>query len=380
MSDDQLSQDEIDALLKVGSDDDEAELTNSELLSPVEIDTLGEIGNISFGSSATTMSTLLNQKVEITTPDVSIITKEELADAFESEQVQVNVNYSEGFDGQNILLMNSEDVAVIADIMLGGDGTSPEQELSEIKLSAVQEVMNQMMGTAATSMSSVFNKKIDISPPTIQVEKDGDSQSSETAPGEDHLVKVSFRLKVGELIDSNIMQLIPLFFARQLVNQLMASSADKTEADEEPAEAETAAAAADHSAAETAPEQPETADQEPHYLGNKVGQESASVQKAAFSELEQTDFSQTEKQNLDMLLDISLDVAVELGRTNRTIQDILQLAAGSVIELNKLAGEPVDIKINDKLIAKGEVVVIDENFGVRVTDIMSRTDRLKTLK
>src|SRR5690625_1238239 len=208
MTDGMLSQDEIDALLNV-SIDEEDEGNDHSNLSDIEVDTLGEIGNISIGSSATTLSTLLNQKVEITTPEVSVITREELNEDYSFDQVNVQVKYMEGFSGQNIFIIKSADAAIISDIMLGGDGTSPEENLSDIHLSAVQEAMNQMMGAAATSMSTVFNKRVDISPPAIKLIKADDAKNTGPITNEEVFVKVSFQLKVGELIDSNIMQLIP---------------------------------------------------------------------------------------------------------------------------------------------------------------------------
>ncbi|OZU90312.1 flagellar motor switch phosphatase FliY [Virgibacillus indicus] len=371
MNDGMLSQEEIDALLNIGSDDepDETLHTNEvESLTGIEEDTLGEIGNISFGSSATTLSMLLNQKVEITTPKVSVIQKSEIKEELTFEPVSIQVNYIEGFTGNNLLVIKAEDAAVISDIMLGGDGISPESELTDIHLSAVQEAMNQMMGAAATSMSTVFNKKVDISPPTIKHEDDG------TIFEEDAYVKVSFQLRVGSLIDSNIMQLMPIKFAKELVHQLL----------NEPAENETAAAVEEleKPAKEVeAPVAQESATEElPQYLGNNMNQNNPQVQQAAFSTFNQVELNQKEQRNLDLLLDIPLRVTVELGRTKRTIKDILDLSSGSIIELDKLAGEPVDILVNEKLIAKGEVVVIDENFGVRVTDIISQSDRLMKLK
>ncbi|TFJ94674.1 flagellar motor switch phosphatase FliY [Lentibacillus salicampi] len=380
MDEGKLSQDEIDALLKIGEEEDDLDNPGIEgadtdhFLSAIEKDTLGEIGNISFGSSATTLSTLLNQKVDITTPEVSIITSEALEDGFEFEHINIHVHYTEGFDGQNVLVMKSEDAAIISDIMMGGDGTSPDQQLEDIQLSAVQEAMNQMMGTAATSMSTIFKKRVDISPPAIKLEKPEAAENTEGISGVDYLVKVSFHLKVGRLIDSYIMQVIPLPFAKQLVDQLIKSSA----AD---GEKETAATAELEKPQEQPSQQQKTTNTgNPQYMGDKINQDTSSIQQATFSELEQVSLNKNEKQNLDMLLDIPLKVSVELGRTKRTIKDILELSAGSVIELDKLAGEPVDILVNEKLIAKGEVVVIDENFGVRVTDIISQSDRLMKLK
>src|SRR5699024_6439068 len=224
--DNMLSQDEIDALLNVTEDlnDDPTEEViedDAEYLTPLEKDALGEIGNISLGSSATTLSTLLNMKVEITAPEVTIVKKTGVKEEFPYEHVSLQVDYMDGFDGENIFLMKAIDAAVISDIMLGGDGLEPKQELSEIELSAVQEAMNQMMGASATSMSTVFSKRVDISPPLVEY-KDIDKLEEVVGKAEgDVFVRVRFNLKVGELIDSDMMQLIPLPFAKTLVKQLL---------------------------------------------------------------------------------------------------------------------------------------------------------------
>ncbi|WP_077300192.1 flagellar motor switch phosphatase FliY [Virgibacillus pantothenticus] len=371
-NDGMLSQDEIDALLNVSSTEDESNQSSptDEYLSTIEIDTLGEIGNISFGSSATTLSTLLNQKVEITTPEVSVMAQEELK-KFTFEPVSVQVNYLEGFSGKNVFVIKAEDAAIISDIMLGGDGTNPAEELNEIHLSAVQEAMNQMMGAAATSMSTIFNKRVDISPPTIHMEDP--EKEPESTLGEDPFVKVTFQLKVGELIDSTIFQLMPIQFAKELVDQLVTN---------ESAKEETASTVVAERTEQAEPkEEPAHFEDTSQFLGyHNPDSKQSNVQQAEFSPFEPVPLNQTEQRNLDMLLDIPLKVTVELGRTKRTIKDILDLSQGSIVELDKLAGEPVDILVNEKLIATGEVVVIDENFGVRVTDILSQSDRLKKLK
>src|SRR5690625_3664478 len=228
MDDGMLSQDEIDALLNVTDDNDDHEEKNEQqedainaYLSVLEKDTIGEIGNISLGNSATTLSTLLGKKVEITTPVVSIVKKTGFKEEFPFEHVSLQVNYVEGFDGQNIFLMKALDAAIISDIMLGGDGLHPNEELSEIELSAVQEAMNQMMGASATSMYTIFNKKIDISPPSVKYEQIDELEEVQNINEEDVFVKVSFQLKINGLIDSQIMQLIPLQFAKELVDQLL---------------------------------------------------------------------------------------------------------------------------------------------------------------
>ncbi|MED5246383.1 flagellar motor switch phosphatase FliY [Priestia sp. LL-8] len=376
MNDDMLSQDEIDALLKGTSSLDEFSEPNKssqvdDYFTEMEKDALGEIGNISFGSSATALSALLNQKVDITTPFVSLVYKEELTDEFPNPHVAVQVQYTEGFSGTNLLVIKHEDAAVISDLMLGGTGENPTEIMDEIKLSAVQEAMNQMMGSAATSMSTVFQKKIDISPPSLDILNIQKGEGTELIPQDDVFVKVSFNLKVGTLIDSNIMQLLSISFAKSLVEELLVPSAEGTAASIEKEsglnEKQTEQPAAEYIQHE------ETQQAEPVHVP-------VDVQPASFSEFEHVSSPQGDSRNLDMLLDIPLQVTVELGRTKRTVQEILALSSGAIIELDKLAGEPVDILINSKLIAKGEVVVIDENFGVRVTDIISQRDRINKLK
>lgn len=398
MSDGMLSQEEIDALLNIGNDDKE-EATNEDkldirnYLTSLEKDALGEIGNISFGSSATTLSTLLNHKVEITTPEVSVA-KRPLDEAFPFEHISLQVNYVEGFTGANLFVIKKEDASIIADIMLGGDGTNPEKDLNEIHLSAVQEAMNQMMGASATSMSTVFEQKIDISPPTVSFENIEKVTTTDAETKEEVFVKVSFQLIVGNLIDSNIMQLIPLSFAKELVDQLLNSSDETPPTNEslKPNENTKDDTSVEQEQKMIEKEQMKIHDQssnndkqlkmqetDPQFIGDSASKH-ASVQQASFSDFEQVALNDSEKRNLDMLLDIPLQVTVELGRTNRTVQEILDLSNGSIIELDKLAGEPVDVLINGKLVAKGEVVVIEENFGVRVSDIVSQTDRLLKLK
>ncbi|WP_058307805.1 flagellar motor switch phosphatase FliY [Gracilibacillus massiliensis] len=396
MNDGMLSQDEIDALLN-GSDDSDEEVTSNEapsseeFLSSIEEDALGEIGNISFGSSATTLSTILNQKVDITTPTISVIDKGELKEEFPVPYVGVEVKYTEGFTGANLFILESKDAAIIADLMLGGNGEPDTNELTDIHLSAVQEAMNQMMGTAATSMSTVFSKKVDISPPTTSVMDVTAEETQSLTPDDDVLIKVSFQLKIGTLIDSKIMQLLPVTFAKELVDQLLNAS-DEPEIENAPASQVSEGEQDNSNSPETSAveqsgqteQQPmQQANPQPHQpkqLGGNMAGANSEVQSATFSSFEDVPLQNNEKRNLDLLMDIPLQVTVELGRTKRTVKDILELSSGSIVELDKLAGEPVDILVNQKLIAKGEVVVIDENFGVRVTDIVSKEDRLKQLK
>jgi len=402
-----LSQDEIDALLRGDTEDDVSEVRSplnvEDYLSPMEQDALGEIGNISFGSSATALSTLLNQKVDITTPTVTLIEKSKLAAEFPHPYVTIQVEYTEGFAGVNVLVIKQSDAAIIADLMLGGNGLNPSGGLGEIQLSAVQEAMNQMMGSAATSMSTIFSKRVDISPPSIDLLDMVNGEGERSIPNEDPLVKISFRLRVGELIDSNIMQLLPLPFAKGLVDELMGVAGQDSELLVTPAPAQVepqqvqVAQAAEQAAAVQQPvyeqpiqqvqqayqmQQPVQMTSSPQYFGAGTAMPSqpVNVQPANFTSFQPYQLQEAEAKNLNMLMDIPLQVTVELGRTKQSVKDILELASGSIIELDKLAGEPVDILVNSRLIAKGEVVVIDENFGVRVTDIVSQNDRLQKLR
>ncbi|MDJ0285731.1 MULTISPECIES: flagellar motor switch phosphatase FliY [Bacillus] len=366
-----LSQDEIDALLKGGSNDD---IEPDTLLSAMEQDAIGEIGNISFGSSATALSTLLSQKVEITTPTVTVIQKSKLNEEFPHPYVAIEVNYTEGFSASNLLVIQQTDAAVIADLMMGGDGTNADPSLSEIHLSAVQEAMNQMMGSAATSMSTVFNKKIDISPPRVELLDVKEGEGTDRIPAEEMLVKVSFRLTIGELIDSNIMQLYPITFAKDLIAELT------DPAEEEPVQEAPQSAPEPQQATPQAQSAPMQQSAPPKRQAKPKPAEPVNVAPVEFEAFSEPQHTTSQLGNLDMLMDIPLSITVELGRTQRSVKEVLELSAGSIIELDKLAGEPVDILVNKRIVAKGEVVVIDENFGVRVTDILSQSERLSNLK
>ncbi|MGE7110867.1 flagellar motor switch phosphatase FliY [Lysinibacillus sp. NPDC047702] len=407
MSDEMLSQEEIEALLRgetledknsgseASTNDDMNDIRVEDYLDSFAQDALGEVGNISFGSSATALSALLGQKVDITTPSISMINRNKLEEEFPHPYVAVQVEYTIGLTGMNLLVIKQSDAAIIADLMLGGDGLNPKPDLGEIQLSAVQEAMNQMMGSAATSMSTVFNKKVDISPPTIDLMNISQNEGRENIPEDDLLVKVSFRLRIGNLIDSNLMQLLPLKFSQNIVKSLLG----ETQTIEEPVAATIAPEAPiapppvqPQAQVAPPPAQPIYQQQEAPVQQQPMYQEQqqipyatrpvqpVNVQQAQFASFDTNVISQSEARNLNMLLDIPLQVTVELGRTKRSVKEILELSSGSIIELDKLAGEPVDILVNSRLIAKGEVVVIDENFGVRITDVLSQAERLNNLR
>lgn len=405
-SKDYLSQEEIDALLRQSSNepDDVAAPSNevqlSDYLSSIEQDALGEIGNITFGSAATALSTLLGKKVDITTPQVTLVRREELGDIFPKPHVAVSVQYVDGFEGINSLVIRTKDAQVIADLMLGGEGEVTAEDLNEIHISAVQEAMNQMMGSSATSMSTIFNRFVNISPPGIDILDVNNGDGMNHLPPVDVFIKISFHLTIGDLIDSTIMQLLPVSFAKQMVSTLMGTAEEPIAQSDAPATQQIAASEQQAAVQQTAaasiappppmthqappPVAPPAAAYDPYGAPPAGYAQSASrnvnVQPVQFANFSQPAYGSTDGTNLNLLLDIPLKVTVELGRTQKQIKDILELSQGSIIELDKLAGEPVDILVNNKLIAKGEVVVIDENFGVRVTDIVSQWDRIQKLQ
>ncbi|OEG00489.1 flagellar motor switch phosphatase FliY [Vulcanibacillus modesticaldus] len=382
-----LSQDEIDALLRQNdlSKDEEDEINLDHYLSPFEQDALGEIGNISFGSASTALSQLLGQKVEITTPVVSAIYTKDLPEKFPNPHVAIHVNYTEGFEGTNLFVLKSKDAKIIADLMLGGTGKDLlGDELSEMDVSAVQEAMNQMMGSAATSMSTIFNTVVNISPPGVDILDIVQGKGQDVIPDEEVIIVVSFKMKIGDLVDSNLMQLITVPFAKKMIEKLMGTSTtsdDLDSANYSPEESEMVHNTHSASAINTRPEQyPIQNHQLDTNSSNQFNTQKVNVQPAQFSEFDVQSNVKNHDPNLGLLMDIPLQITVELGRTKKLIKEILELSSGSIIELDKLAGEPVDIFANNKLIAKGEVVVIDENFGVRITDIISQIDRVQKLQ
>ena len=397
MSDDMISQEEIDALLSGGGGDDApaddaaasddasaaGAAPTGDTITDMERDALGEIGNISMGGAATTLSVLLGRKVSITTPTVSISNMSQLKEKYPIPFLVVEVGYSIGIEGNNVLCIQSKYAAIIADLMMGNDGTNPDEELSEIHMSAVSESMNQMMGSVATSLSSMFNKKVDITPPVVTLVDLGTEEVvSKLLDKADPIVQASFRMEVDGLIDSEIMQLLPLDVAREMVDALMNQQPDVDNEEEAIAAAAASPPAAPAAAPASAPAAAAAAPASNGYGAQPMQPHVASnvpVQSAQFTPLSTVPV-QVNDANIGLILDVPLQVNVELGRTKKSIKEILDLTKGSIVELDKLAGETVDIMVNGKYLAKGEVVVIDENFGVRITEIVSPLERAARLQ
>lgn len=413
-----LSQEEINALLAGGAFDTMGTAaadndTPDEILSDNEKDAIGEICNISMGTAATTLYSLVGQRVDITTPHVECGTWDELLVGFENRPcVALQIGYKEGLDGNNMLILREQDVKVITDLMMGGDGTNTDGELTDLHLSAIGEAMNQMMGSSSTSLSSMINRKIDILPPTAQIiELNDHLQFEENAPFlRGRFVKVSFKMTIGDLVDSEMMQLFPTDFAKNLYQMFTGNVDDAPEEDlslgmnsminepepEMPEPEPYAQQPYQQPYEQPMYQQPPMQGEQPPYGMPPYGMpqygappygmpqygappygmyapmpdQQVNVQAAQFQTFNPDIVASNQRENIGLIMDVPLEVTVELGRTNKSIKDILEFAPGTIIELNKIAGETVDVLVNGKYVAKGEVVVIEESFAIRVTEII----------
>ena len=390
-----LSQEEISALL---NDTGSANATQNTSLTDNEKDAIGEIANISMGTAATTLFSLVNRKVEISTPVVSLATWDDIVEAYERPCVFIRIAYTVGLDGNNLLILKENDVKIITDLMMGGDGTNTDGELGELHLSAICEAMNQMMGSAATSLSSMLNKTIDISPPhadLIDLQENVDEGTIDEFL-KNPFVKISFKMEIGDLVNSTIMQLYPISFAKEMcasitqnMEQDAAANASVTPQPKAKPEPQPTPQPAPQQTMQSQPMMDQgmmgQAMQGQPMMGQPMqgqpmmGQpmmsqpmmgQPVNVQPAQFQPFMGDLSAAFQKENIDLIMDVPLEVTVELGRTSKSIQEILDFAPGTIIELNKIAGEPIDVLVNGKYVAKGEVVVIEESFGVRITEII----------
>ena len=396
-----LSQEEINALLAGANVDGlaDANTDGEETLTDEQKDAIGEISNISMGTAATTLSTLLNQTVNITTPKVTYMNWQELADSYDKPCVFLQISYTSGLDGNNVLVLKERDVKIITDLMMGGPGNVSDEPIGELHLSAIGEAMNQMMGSAATSMSSMLGKKIDISPPIANLVDLNDNNKKDIPEFlQKRFVKVSFRMTIGTLIDSEIMQLYPFDFARHLYETFMhdAVSGMTTSTKEAQPEQQASEPAPQPQPVQQPAPQPQPVQQptpQPQQMAGAVppqgyamppqgyamppqgyampsqNYENVNVQPASFQPFTGGN-ALPGHENIDLIMDVPLEVTVELGRTTKSIKEILEFAPGTIVELNKIAGEPIDVLVNGKYVAKGEVVVIEESFGVKITEIV----------
>ena len=402
------------------------------IFSPMVIDAIGEIMNISLGSSATAASNMLDHRVDITTPRVSVINAEDFTLGKIEPAVGVEIKYVCGLEGSNIMLLKRSDVRAITDILLMTETPDEEFELNELSISAVCEVMNQMMGSSATALSDLLGRMVNISTPESFELDDLDKVKEEHFPvTHGPVVVVRFNLTIDDVLDSEFMNVMSV----ELGKELIAGFGLDAEAEPAPEPAPAAAPApapagggatmsqeeiermmaAGAPAAAPAPagvpaapaaappgmppagEMPAAYPGYPPY-GPMPAQgpypypyppypmyppqpaappdpKVINAQPNRMRELSsETQLNQEQKDNLDLILSVSLEVAVEIGRTRRKIQDILSFSKGSLVVLDKLAGDQVDLLVNGQCVAKGDVVVIDDNFGIRITEILQKPD------
>lgn len=476
-----ISQEEIEAILRSsGQIEEPAEVVKpniDDFLTKTEQDALGEMGNICMGTAATTMYTLLGKQVSITTPQLSMHTWETLAASHVLPFVVVEICYIEGIEGNNLLLLKEFDVALITDLLMGGDGNIGNIDpnnivLDEIHLSAIREVMNQMVGSSSTSLATLLGKTINISTPVSKRVLLSDEPITSLLSGDEPIVKIAFKMEIEGLLESEIMQVLPASFAKRIAEELLnpegaadtgegytssasfgsdvnfatekaqtsvpndfsdlfespKESATQTSAqgapkngagaqnaqqtppmEQQPSSPYSAPAYAQQPAYSAAPpayaQQPPAYAQQPAYnaappnygtppvyaqqvppygAAQPYGQTPplktiGPVRSAAAMNVQEIDYPNfdssasvamtSEQQNIYRLLDVPMEVMVELGRAKKTIKQVLDLNIGSVVVLDKLAGEEVEILVNGIQVARGEVVVIDDSYGVRITEL-----------
>jgi flagellar motor switch protein FliN/FliY len=359
-------------------------------LSDEEKDALGEVGNICMGSAATTLSKLLSQPVSITSPMVTVTTMEEFFKGFVIPHMTIYVRFIEGISGYNLLVIKLQDAAILADLMMGGDGTNITEEITEIGVSAASEAMNQMIGTASTAMAAMFGQTVNISPPETKIYHSADELKSPEPGDEAPVVVVWFKMNIGNILDTNIMQVMGMNTAREeanfILSQLLQAGGGEYSPDlEEPPEQGLSDNAGGTGISEMGdalePAEPAEAAKEANdspaiERQSRITTGGARLPASAKPVTAPPGFDQ---QRLDLILDIPLKVTVLLGRTRWPIKDILGLTPGSVVEMQSMVDEPVEVLVNGILVAMGEVVVVNENFGVRITNIISPEERLKNL-
>ena len=421
---------------------------DKEMFNPMEIDAIGEMMNISLGSSATAVSNMLDHRVDITTPKVSVVDVKDFTIGKLEPAMGVEIKYVEGLEGSNIMLLRKSDIKVIVDILMGSETPDEEFELNELTISAVCEVMNQMMGAAATALSDFLGYPVNISTPTpFELEDLDEFKKNHLPQGADQVVVVRFSLKIENALESEFMNVMSVSLAKELLRGLGLGDEDEEEAHPAPAPEPAPAPASDEDsgsggkqlsqaeiealmaanmgggdaapapapapapaaqpqpqaqpAAAAMPQQPPMAAPTPEGMpaGGYMGYpppmyypnypypygyppqaaptppepKVINTKPVSLQEMDPISaLGKEQAQNLDLIMGVPLQVTVEIGRTQRKVQEILEFSKGSLLVLDKLAGDQVDLFVNGKCIAKGDVVVIDDNFGVRITEIVQK--------
>ncbi|MCT8978428.1 flagellar motor switch phosphatase FliY [Clostridium sp. CX1] len=363
-----LSQEEINALLEGNISDEQLNGESSNrsniILTDIEKDILGEVGNISMGSASTALSDMIGKRVNITTPTISTTTLKEMRESFELPNIALEIKYVAGIAGKNILIMRVRDAAIVANIMMGGEGQVTSDELSEIEESAVSEAMNQMMGSAATAMATMFSRKVDISPPKSKIWDSMTSNMSENIEEEEEVVQVAFRLHIENLLDSVIMQVLSGETVKQIASIMMGTEAPC----ESPSNDIVIESKQD--AVEKIKEQAIVMEkQEENSIAGYAEQGTSlehSIEKVQYKQF--SDFDNVSR-NTNSILDVPLNIQVVLGDAQRSIKEILNFKNGTLLQLNQMENQPVELQVNGKVIAYGEVVVVDGNLAINITDV-----------
>ena len=410
------------------------EAQTSVLLEDWEIDAIGEILNISMGSSATAISSLLDRQVIISTPTVEMRTFRSLDYAALEPAMLVKIEYVEGISGNNVMIFRQRDMQIILNLLMGNEEEPTDDFVfDELSMSAACEVMNQMMGAAATALSEFLSKVVNISTPVASViDSDENYYQSLGADEGSEIVSISFHISIEGVMDSDFSSIMSCELVKDIVTsvsgqqeqeiaqvEMLPSNAAAAPAPAAP-QPEPAAPPMGYPPQQPAPGYPPQPDmsgyqqqpapgyppypQMPPYgypaypgypyppygygmppeaaaLPNQVLKQPLNVQNTQFPAfgVQQTD-NPASNSNMDLLMGVSLDVSVEIGQTKRKIKDIIDFGQGTVIELNKQAGAPVDIVVNGRLLARGDVVVIGDNFGVRITEIVGTKELMESLK
>ena len=419
----------------------------------MEIDAIGEIMNISLGSSATALSTMLGTKVNITTPKVKVQNRNEFEFRELEPAIGVEISYVKGLDGRNVMMFSRNDVRVIVSMMMGMDIPEEEFVMDEMNASAIREVMNQMMGSSATALSEFLGTTVDISTPVSFEIPNEKEFKDKYFPGDNDEVVVSFTLEIEDKqLESEFLNIMPVPLMRRLLQpfaeqfglelssdddeDIQAVEADVPEAASEPESAPAAAASSgplDQSAVDallhggTAASEPAPAAPvpqpipapaaaapqpipQPQYVqtvaaapdpmtlqllnqmqqsqtqmmqlikdieedrknARKEPRPGVKVQSLNSPEYADSVEGEEQEENREMLMKVPLDISVEIGRTKKLVKDILEFTQGSLVVLDKMAGEQADLYVNGECIARGDIVVVEDNFGIRITEIINK--------
>jgi len=388
-------------------------MANEVVFSDMEKDVIGEVMNISLGSSATSLSTLLGKRVEITVPQVNVIKAGQFSFEGLEPAIGAEISYTEGLDGVNLMILKRQDAKAIIEILMGQTIPDEEFQMDEISISAISEVMNQMMGSAATALADFLGKPINISTPvTYEIESRADFKNKYFNE-DDVIVAVRFNLFIEDIINSEFINVMSLELSREIISMFLKGTGYSLEESEFSNDdsnenySEKNTDNSDKDVKETSEQsknqtsyqnKDEDEDEDDSYVDN-YEKEKPPIKKQANNKVQpkkkvqspvnvkpmkyesfddyEYDLSSDKLSNLELIMAVPLGISVEIGKTKKLIKEILDFSQGTIIELDKQAGALVDIIVNGQMIAKGEVVVVNDNFGVRISEIIRKDEIIK---